>query len=90
MMSHQKFQQELRSRGIDGQVAYMMSLLFEACTEALKQTETNANVLNGIVDTVGNVVQLHHHTQQGLKELNAQVNGEVAGVTITTEPGKGN
>lgn len=90
MITHNQFQKALRDRGIDPQIAYMMSILFEACQEALKQTDMNATVLTSLADTVGKVVELHHHTQEGLKDLNRLVSGHVDGVTVTTEPGKGN
>lgn len=88
--SHQQFQRELQNRGIDKQTAYMLSLLFEAFQENSRQVEAAMTVLNGLADTVGRVVELHHHTKEGLKELNKLVSGHVDGVSVTTEPGKGN
>lgn len=88
--THNQFQKELQSRGIDRQTAYMLSLLFEAFQENSAQVEQAMTVLNGLADTVGRVVELHHHTQEGLKTLNKLVSGHVDGVSVTTEPGKGN
>lgn len=89
-MTHNQFQKELRDWGMDKQQAYFFSLLFEAFQENSNQVEQAMRVLNGLADTVGRVVELHKHTQDGLKELNKLVSGHTEGVSVTTEPGKGN
>ena len=89
-MSFNQFQKKLHEMGMPKEHAYFYSLLFEAFQENSKQVEQAMAVLNGLADTVGRVVELHHHTQDNLRELNKMVSGHVEGVSVTTEPGKGN
>lgn len=84
-----QFQKELRDRNIDPQVAYMLSVIYEQHIEVLKQVDAMANVISSLADTVGNVVELHHTTQDRLQGLNKMMTGSVDGVTVSTEPGKG-
>lgn len=89
-LTFNQFQRKLHESGMPKEHVYFYSLLFEAFQENSKQVEQAMNVLNGLADTVGRVVELHHHTQANLKELNRMVSGHVDGVSVTTEPGKGN
>lgn len=89
-LTFNQFQKELRNRNIDPNTAYMLSVVYEQHIEVLKQVDACMNILNALAETVGNVVQLHESTQGRLQALNKMVTGEVEGVTVTTEPGKGN
>lgn len=85
-----QFQKELRDRGIDPKIGYFLSMIFEQQLEVGKQVDMCAKVLSELANTVGNVVELHNSTQSRLQELNKAVYGHVEGVTVTSEPGKGN
>lgn len=85
-----QFQKELRDRNIDRQTAYMLSVVYEQHIEVLKQVELMATILNSVVDTVASFAALHEATQGKVMDLNKMMTGEVEGVTVTTEPGKGN
>lgn len=84
-----EFQRELNKRISDPNVAYMLSLMFEMNQATLQQLNTCADVVNSLVETVGNVVELHHTTQHAVKQMNKKINGDVEGVHVSTEPGKG-
>ncbi len=89
-LTFNQFQKELRDRGIDPKIGYMLSIVYEQQIEVNKQVMECMNVLTQLADTVGNVVELHAHTQEGLRALHKSVTGEVDGVHVSTEPGKGN
>lgn len=89
-LTFNQFQKELRNRNIDPSTAYMLSVVYEQHVEVLKQVDAMASIINSLADTVGNVVNLHSVTTDRLQALNKMVTGEVEGVTVSTEPGKGN
>lgn len=89
-MTFNQFQKELRNRNIDPQVAYFMSVLYEQHMEVLKQVDQMATIINSLADTVGNVVELHSVTKERVEMMNKRLGGDYDGVTVTTEPGKGN
>lgn len=89
-MTFNQFNKELQNRGIDKQTAYMLSVLFEAQLEQGKQLDACASILQGLVRTVEQFTALHEATQGKMTQLIKDMTGEVEGVTVSTEPGKGN
>lgn len=89
-MTFMAFQKELQNRGIDGQTAYMLSLIYEQHIEVVKQVDAMATIIDALANTVGNVVELHRTTADRLVALKKMMTGEVDGVFVTSEPGKGN
>lgn len=89
-LTFNQFQKQLRDQNIDARTAYFLSLMFEQHVEVLKQVDQMANIINSLADTVGNVVELHQVTKERVETMNKRLGGDYDGVSVSTEPGKGN
>ena len=75
-LTFNQFQKELTNRGIDRQVAYMFTMLYERQIEIAKQMDMCAEVVTQLANTVTNFTELHARTQQGLDRLMKEMRGD--------------
>jgi predicted HTH domain antitoxin len=68
-MEFNQFQKELRDRGIEGQTAYMMTLMYERIIDLSQQVVMASRLIDELATSLGNFVELHENTQRQLKTL---------------------
>lgn len=68
-LTFNQFQQELKRRVDDPQLAYMLTMMYEHFIALAKQTDENAEVLLALATSMEGIVELHRHTQEGLKQV---------------------
>lgn len=66
-MEFNQFQKELRDRGIEGQQAYVFTMLYERLSDLAQQVTLSARIVNELADAVNKFADLHEHTQRQLK-----------------------
>lgn len=69
MMPFNKFVQQLNNRGIDKQVAYMLTVLCEQQIELGKQLDACASIIEQMANSMQGLVALNARTQEGLEIL---------------------
>lgn len=68
-MEFNQFQKELRDRGIEGQQAFIFTMLYERLSDLAQQVTLSANLINELATVVNGFVDLHEHTQRQLRTM---------------------
>jgi hypothetical protein len=85
-MSFNEFQRELKKRGIEGHMAIILTGMFEQMRSMAEQLDESSKIMLSLVDTVGNVVELHHATQGRVDTIRDMISGNVKGVEFNSVP----
>ena len=69
MMSFNEFQRELRAHGVDGPMAYFLTLLYERLIETENQLTMCAKVVEQIATSMEGFVQLNEVQQREMRKF---------------------
>lgn len=86
-----EFQRELQSRGIEGQQAYVFTLLYERLSHAAGEIEECAKAILALANSVQGFVGLHEATQSKLEQvLRGRRPDGIDVMSVANDPGKDN
>lgn len=85
-MLFNQFQKELVNRGIDGQVAFMLTVVYEQLIDLAQQQEEMAKLMVTFADGVSKVISMQQADQKHLGALIKKVgsHGKEDGVSVET------
>ena len=85
-LTFNQFQAELRKRGIDGNLAVVLTQMYEQQREAIEQVSQAMKILVALTETVSNFVVMNEAMGGQLKALQQRVGaGDVNSEPITDE-----
>ena len=79
-MQFNEFNRRLDEMGLDPRLKYILSFMFEALMECLKQGDQNAQVMLALTNSLKGAVDLQERDRDMLKQMLAR--GAVDGVTV--------
>lgn len=91
-LTFNQFQKQLRDRGIDPQIAYMLSVCYEQILDMAQQTDQMATALVGFADVLQGFVQLRAMDAEAIEQLRRRnlSDGVEVSSSIIDDPSKKN
>lgn len=86
MADFNEFNRELERRISDPQLRFVLVMMYQHIMAMAAQVDACANVVSAMVDTVGNVVELHSATQQKVQQFHKIIRGERMGGQFNSVP----
>ena len=86
-MTFNQFQVELRKRGIEGNIAVVLTTMYEQQREAIEQTDQAMKILVALTETVQNFVALNEAMGGQIAQLRSRlgINDVVGSEPLTDE-----
>jgi len=77
-----EFQRELRNRNIDGQTAFMFTVVYEQMRDQQKQLEAATKIVAEMAQNMALFIDAAASQERAIKKLQKEVRGEDDGISV--------